>query len=97
MLMMIVPVHYQDLEPAQMFVARANSLVFDHRTDLIIECSRDLDRNGGDWNARIPGESRGNGSREGSHWEGNKTRDVCRTKTHSTCNAVISVPPAVKP
>jgi len=55
MLMMIVPVHYQDLEPVQKVVARANSWVFDHRTDLVIECSRDLDRNGGNWNARIPG------------------------------------------
>jgi len=30
---------------------------------------RDLDRNGGNWNAMIPGESRGNGSRAGFHWE----------------------------
>jgi len=72
MLMLIVPVHYQDLEPVQKFVARANSWVFDHRTDLVIECSRDLDRNGGNRNARIPGESRGNGSRAGFHWEETK-------------------------
>jgi len=55
MLMMIVPVHYQDLEPAQKYVARTNSWVFDHRTDLVIECSRHLNRNGGNWKARIPG------------------------------------------
>ena len=70
--MMIVPVHYQDLEPAQKLVARTNSWVIDHRTDLVIECFRDLDRNGGNWNARIPGESRGNGSRAGFHWEETK-------------------------